>query len=172
MPVHAACICKPVGNDYKVGKWSSDDPTESCNTNYGSCVLSCVIVEFNTATCIQRCYNQVLACNPLENAYIDVGWRIPTFSELIGNIIRLIFFVAGLFALVNLLLGGFEWVQSGGDEKKIEKSRARITASVIGLVVMIAVLSLVVFLEQVVLGGKICLGISCPMNLSFIRLID
>ncbi|MFO0703881.1 MAG: pilin [Patescibacteria group bacterium] len=109
-------------------------------------------------------------CDP-NKGVLAVGWRIPTFSELIGNVIRLIFFIAGLFALIFLLLGGFEWLQSGGEEKKIEAARGKITNSVIGLVVMIAVLSLVIFLEQVVFGGKICLGISCPMNIGFLRLV-
>ncbi len=109
-------------------------------------------------------------CDPF-NATIDPGFRVPTFAELIGNVIRLFFFVAGLVALVFLLLGGFEWVSSGGDSKKTDAARAKITSAVIGLVIMIAVLSLVIFLEQVVFGGKICLGISCPMNIGFMQLI-
>ena len=107
----------------------------------------------------------------MTDMYLDVGFQVPTFSVLLGSLIRLIFFIAGLFALVYLLLGGFEWVRSGGDEKKIEQARAKIVNAVIGLVVMIAVLSLVVFLEQVIFGGKICLGISCPMNIGFLRLV-
>jgi hypothetical protein len=109
-------------------------------------------------------------CDPYSTA-INVGWQIPTFSQLLGNVIRLLFFIAGLVTLAFLLLGGFEWVQSGGDEKKVEAARKKITSSVIGLVVMIAVLSLVIFLEQVVFGGKICLGISCPMNINFLKLV-
>ena len=95
----------------------------------------------------------------------------PTLSENIGNIIRLIFFTAGLFALVYLLLGVFEWLQSRGDEKKIDQARSKIVNAVVGLIVLISALALVIFLEQVVFGGKICLGISCPMNIGFPRLL-
>ena len=109
-------------------------------------------------------------CDPFSAA-LDTGFKVPTFSQIIGNVIRLIFFIAGLFALVYLLLGGFEWVQSAGDEKKLTSARNKITNAIIGLVVMIAVLSLVIFLEQVVFGGKICLGISCPINVGFLKLI-
>ena len=168
--VYAGCTCRPVAGDYQVGRWVADS-TGICSKNYGICVLNCVITEFDTATCIKRCFNTELSCNPMTDMYLDVGFQVPTFSVLLGSLIRLIFFIAGLFALVYLLLGGFEWVRSGGDEKKIEQARAKIVNAVIGLVVMIAVLSLVVFLEQVIFGGKICLGISCPMNIGFLRLV-
>ncbi len=112
----------------------------------------------------------VVECDPY-NASIDPGFTVPTFSTIMGSLIRLIFFIAGLMALVFMLLGGLAWVQSAGDEKKVGEAQKKITASVIGLVVMIAVLSLVIFLEQVVFGGKFCLGISCPMNINFLQLI-
>ena len=159
-PAEASCVCvfQPgvqydPANPTAAGKYKfTDDGGQTCEQVYGNGAAHDV------------------ACDPYK-ATLDVGWRIPTFSELIGNIIRLIFFIAGLFALVYLLLGGFEWVQSAGDEKKLESARGKITNAVIGLVVMIAVLSLVIFLEQVVFGGKICLGISCPMNIGFLRIV-
>ncbi len=164
-PVSASCVCQYTVN--KAGIVAADPTTTG----------DLVQIEDGGQTCLELYAKAVGAGATLPNscdvnkAVLDVGWQIPTFSQLIGNVIRLIFFVAGLFALVFLLLGGFEWVQSGGEEKKIEAARGKITASVIGLVVMIAVLSLVIFLEQVVFGGKICLGISCPMNIGFLQLI-
>ncbi len=166
----AACTCQPIGNDYKQGRWVNETGG-LCSKNYGVCILNCVISELDTATCIKRCTNTDLSCNPLTETTIDVGFQVPTFSVLLGNIIKLVFFVAGLLAIFQLLMGGFEWVISGGEEKKIEAARAKIVAAVVGLVVMIASLSLAIFLEQVVFGGKICLGISCPMNLNFLKLI-
>jgi len=110
-------------------------------------------------------------CNPLTEANIKVWFRVPTLGDLIGNVIRLIFFIAGLYALVLLLLGGFEWVSSGGDDKKLSSARGKIINAIIGLVVMVAVLTLVILLEQVVFGGKVCLGISCPINMGDLRII-
>jgi len=72
---------------------------------------------------------------------------------------------------VLLLLGGFEWVSSGGDDKKLSSARGKIINAIIGLVVMVAVLTLVILLEQVVFGGKVCLGISCPINMGDLRII-
>lgn len=39
-----------------------------------------------------------------------------------------------------LLLGALNWIASGGEEKKLGEARNRITSSVIGLVIAIAVL--------------------------------
>jgi hypothetical protein len=110
-------------------------------------------------------------CDPLTQAKINLWFRVPTLGDLIGNIIRLMFFIAGLYALVLLLLGGFEWVSSGGEEKKLTSARGKIFNAIIGLVVMVAVLTLVIILEQVVFGGKVCLGISCPINMGDLRII-
>ncbi len=71
-----------------------------------------------------------------------------------------------------LLLGGFEWVASGGDEKKLTTARGKITSAVIGLVVMVAVMTLVVLIEQIIFGGKLCLGISCPLDVGKLAIIE
>ncbi len=117
-------------------------------------------------------YQEGASCDPLTESYIDVWFCIPTVQDLIGNLIRILFFVAGLFALAILLLGGFEWVSSGGDEKKIDTARRKIIHAVVGLVVMVAVLTVVVLIEQVIFGGKLCLGISCPLDLGKLSIIE
>ncbi len=162
---YAGCTCIPTGNgsDYKSGTWQEDGTGMRCD--------KCTYVPAVPGAAGAVNVTCGATCNPLTEGSINVGFRVPTFAELIGNVIRLFFFVAGLVALVFLLLGGFEWVSSGGDSKKTDAARAKITSAVIGLVIMIAVLSLVIFLEQVVFGGKICLGISCPMNIGFMQLI-
>lgn len=111
------------------------------------------------------------SCNVYTQGYVRTWFKVPTLGDLVGNVIRLMFFIAGLYALVLLLLGGFEWVSSGGDDKKLSSARGKIINSIIGLVVMVAVLTLVILLEQVVFGGKVCLGISCPINMGDLSII-
>ena len=127
----------------------------------------CTANAANTVTPL--CENK--ACNVYTQGYVRTWFRVPTLGDLIGNVIRLIFFIAGLYALVLLLLGGFEWVSSGGEEKKLTSARGKIMNAIIGLVVMVAVLTLVILLEQVVFGGKVCLGISCPINMGDLSII-
>ena len=56
----------------------------------------------------------------------------------ITNIIRLFFVVAGILALFNFLIAGFEYINAGGDSKKLEKAWSRIWQSLMGLVIMVA----------------------------------
>ena len=46
--------------------------------------------------------------------------------------------IAGLLTFAFLVWGGIEWLTSGGDKEKYEAARGRITAAVIGLVIVVA----------------------------------
>jgi hypothetical protein len=94
-----------------------------------------------------------------------LGFRIPTFSEILTFTIRAFFIVSGLAALFFLLLGAFAWITSGGEKEKVGEAQKKIQAAVIGLIMIVVVLSLVITLEQVVFGGKLCFGLSCPITL-------
>lgn len=110
-------------------------------------------------------------CNPITDAVVSGPFQIPTVGALLTSLIRLFFFIAGLLSLIYILLGAFEWVRSGGKEEDIEGAQKKIMAAVIGLVVMVAVLTLVIIIEQVIFSGTVCLGVSCPLKLDDIRLV-
>jgi hypothetical protein len=90
---------------------------------------------------------------------------ILSFGALLGFIIKLFFAVAGVVALVYLLLGAFAWITSGGDAAKTEKAQKQIVAALVGVFLIIVVLAIVATLEQVVLGGKFCFGLTCPVTI-------
>jgi len=111
------------------------------------------------------------ACNPLTDTFISPGFKVPKLGDFLGNIIRFFFFIAGIIALLYLLIGAFKWITSEGKDEGVKEAREQIQAAVIGLIVMVAVLALVVVVEQVIFGGKICLGISCPLQLGSFNLV-
>lgn len=78
---------------------------------------------------------------------------VPTTSEVIRNIpqflITVIFLFGTVLAILFIILSGIQWIISGGDEKKIEAARSRLTYSIVGLVVVFAsflIVSLVFYL--------------------------
>ena len=91
---------------------------------------------------------------------------IPTFQQIVTFLVRFFFFIAGLAALIFLILGAFSWVTSSGDKEKVEAAQKKIQAAVVGLIVLVAVVSLVAVLEQVVFAEKICLGFTCPIDIT------
>ncbi len=91
---------------------------------------------------------------------------IPTFQQIVTFLVRFFFFIAGLAALIFLILGALSWVTSSGDKEKVEAAQKKIQAAVVGLIVLVAVVSLVAVLEQVVFAEKICLGFTCPIDIT------
>lgn len=90
------------------------------------------------------------------------GFSIPPFNDVLTFIIRTFFILAGLIALLYLLLGAFAWITSGGNKENVDKAREKIQAAVVGLILVIVVLSIVVLLENILDTG---LGVSKPIKL-------
>lgn len=95
----------------------------------------------------------------------QLGFTIPTLSDVLTFVIRGFFIIAGLAALFFLLLGAFAWVTSGGEEDNIQKARDKITAAVVGVILIVVVLAIIVTLEQVVFQSRICFGLSCAASI-------
>lgn len=96
---------------------------------------------------------------------VAIGFQIPGLADILTFVIRIFFVIAGLVALVYLLLGAFEWITSGGDEEAVGGARKKITAAIIGVILIVAVLAVIVTLELVVFRRTICFGISCPATI-------
>jgi len=59
-------------------------------------------------------------------------------GSLISSILNLVMLVAALLVFMYLILGGIEWITSGGDKSKTEGARNKITSAIIGLIVLAA----------------------------------
>ena len=107
----------------------------------------------------------VFAASYSDVANVNVGFKIPSLADIVSFVIKFLFIIAGLAALIFLLLGALSWVTSSGDKENVKKAQEKIQAAVVGLVVIIGVLAIIVTLEQVVFNQKLCLGISCPISM-------
>jgi hypothetical protein len=78
----------------------------------------------------------------------------PNFGLIIflNNMLRLVFVVAGLFAFVQLLLAGFQFINAGGDQKQIEQAWNKIWQSVVGLMIMVISFGLAAIIGVLLLG--------------------
>lgn len=73
--------------------------------------------------------------NPSQAA--DVA-SLKCIEPLIVNLIGAIVSLAGVAFFVMLLVGGFNFLFSGGDPKKLETAKGTLTYAIIGLVVIVA----------------------------------
>lgn len=111
--------------------------------------------------------SSVLAVNraTLQVKESALGFKIPTFADIITFLIRFAFVGAGVMALLYLLLGAFSWITSGGEKEKVEKARDKLQAAIVGVILVVVVVALVATLEQVVFDQALCLGLTCPATI-------
>ncbi|OGK36820.1 hypothetical protein A3F03_01190 [Candidatus Roizmanbacteria bacterium RIFCSPHIGHO2_12_FULL_41_11] len=95
----------------------------------------------------------------------QLGFRIPNLADVLTFFIRFFFVLGGIMALLYLLLGAFAWITSAGDKEAVTAARDKITNAIIGVILIVAVLAVIVTLEQIVFQKKICFGISCPATI-------
>ncbi len=78
-------------------------------------------------------------------------------SQIIDRVVQLVFFASGVALFFNFLIGGFQWINAGGDAKAMAAARTRMTNSAIGLVIVVAAFSITAIISQVfgisILGG-------------------
>ncbi len=70
---------------------------------------------------------------------LDVG-------DVINFVLRIVMIVAILLVFAYLIIGGIEWITSGGDKTKTESARNKITSAVIGLIILAASYAIFVLL--------------------------
>lgn len=70
-------------------------------------------------------------------------------GSLINSALNLVMIVALLLVFLYLILGGIQWITSGGDKGKTEEARNKITAAVIGIIILAAAYALVQFVAYV-----------------------
>jgi hypothetical protein len=82
---------------------------------------------------------------------IEIPNIIPfeNLGDLLSAILTLVFFVAGLAFFINLLIGGLQWISSGGDPKALESARGRLMNSFVGLVIVVSAFAVALIIETV-----------------------
>lgn len=71
-----------------------------------------------------------------------------TLSGLLINVIKLLLGLAGIIAVVVLIVGGFWYITSAGNEEQAEKGKKAIINAVIGLVVVILAYAIVAIISN------------------------
>lgn len=89
--------------------------------------------------------------NPLPGAYQTIqGGGLILF---LTNILRLIFVVAGIWAFLNFIIAGFQYMNAGGDSKALVAAWARIWQSLVGMIIIVGSFALAALIGQVFFGS-------------------
>ena len=66
------------------------------------------------------------------------GYKITDVGTLVKSALTIALVIAGILVFAFLVMGGIEWITSGGDKTKTESAKNRITAALVGLAIVAA----------------------------------
>lgn len=79
----------------------------------------------------------------------DFKFKTSTLGDVINALVPYIFALAGIILLFLIIGGGFELLTSGGDPKKVESAKGKITHAIIGFIIIFIAYWLVQILETI-----------------------
>jgi hypothetical protein len=84
---------------------------------------------------------------------------ITNIGSLISAVVGTLLIIAALLAFFFLILGGIQWITSGGDKAGMEAARNKITHAIVGLVIVGAAWAVMIlvqnFLGITVIGSSV-----------------
>lgn len=87
--------------------------------------------------------------------------KITEVGQLISALVGTLLILAALMAFFYLILGGIQWITSGGDKAGMETARNKITHAIVGLIIVGAAWAIMVliqnFLGVTIIGGTVTL---------------
>lgn len=96
----------------------------------------------------------------------SVGGYTSAMEKIISNVLVVLTVVAGLSFVIYFLLGGLNWITSGGDKGKVETAKSMMTNGAIGLIIVVLSYS-IVWIVGKVLGLNILVPSEIIDNLKF-----
>lgn len=73
--------------------------------------------------------------------------QITNVGTLVKGAIQGALLIAALLVFVYLIMGGIQWITSGGDKQKTQEARDRITAALVGLGVVAAAWAVMLIIQ-------------------------
>ena len=90
----------------------------------------------------------VFALTPNELGLPEAGTsRLPTteVKDIVGGIINVILTLVGLISVIVIVIAGFKYLTSGGNDEKVGEARKLLLSGIIGLVLILAAYSITSF---------------------------
>ncbi len=82
----------------------------------------------------------------LNNFGIGAGYGGASLTDVVGRIIKIVLSLLGLVAVVLIVVGGFQWMASGGNEEKIKGAKKLMSAALVGLIIIILAYAVATFI--------------------------
>lgn len=64
--------------------------------------------------------------------------KLTGIVTFLNSVLRLVFIAAGIWALFNLIMAGFAFINAGGDAKEISKAWDKIWQTFVGVIIIVS----------------------------------
>ena len=85
--------------------------------------------------------------------------KISDLGQLISALVGTLLIISALLAFFFLILGGIQWITSGGDKAGMEAARNKITHAIVGLIIVGSAWAIMIlvqnFLGVTIIGGQL-----------------
>ena len=97
------------------------------------------IASMGAASLLSSTAQGVLAATGINDIEIEKSTGFASdIGTLFNAVLSFVMVIAALMVFFYLIMGGIDWITSGGDKGKTESARNKITAAVIGLIILAA----------------------------------
>jgi len=76
-----------------------------------------------------------------------------TIGSITGTIVNAFLGVLGVLTVILIILGGFKWMTSSGNEEKVGEAKKLMSAGIIGLIIIVAAFAISKFVIQKLSSG-------------------
>lgn len=86
--------------------------------------------------------------NMLTNVATGGGYQESSLPVIVGTIIRAALSLLGAVFIILIVIGGYKWMMSEGNEQKIEQAQNYIRRAIIGLIITLSSWAIWTFLFE------------------------
>lgn len=72
----------------------------------------------------------------MNDCIIDGAAQITCIVPIIANVTKTVVSLGAVALFIMLLVGGFTFLFSGGEQKKLEAARGTVTQAIVGIIIM------------------------------------
>jgi len=87
--------------------------------------------------------------------YVPGGLQTRSLSQYIQSIINAVLLLAGVVAVIYLIIGGYKYITSSGNAESVAEAKTTIFNAIIGLVIIFAAYVMVDFVYRIITHGSI-----------------
>ncbi|MFA5991039.1 MAG: hypothetical protein WC794_02205 [Candidatus Doudnabacteria bacterium] len=142
--ISGECVANPSNPTPPVNNPPATPPTTEASG--GACI--------NTGKCPEGLCELNGLCLPKASGSVDSFVGKTTLVGLLLKIIQFLLTFAGVVAVGVLVIGGFWYITSAGNEEQAEKGQKAITNAIIGLVVVILAYTIVAIISSTLIADK------------------